>query len=463
MWPLGAPARKEQPAAAMPSEGHDRRRLPAAALVVVVLAAVVRMLVDIRNPPGVTQDSLVYLDLSPHAPLGPFSPTRPNGYPLVLRLLDVLPGAHLNAVTAVQHAAGIAVGAMVYLLAAWAGVRRGLALAAAGIVLADAHTVALEQSILAETFFTLTLVASVFLVVNGRTGAPAVAAGGLLLGVACTMRTVGLFAVPVWLAWLVLARFGRRGVLLGLAGVVVPVVAYSTMHAVQGAGFSLVGSDGWYLYARVATIADCTGADVPPETRPLCQGPRSRPFEFYLYDPASPAYQLFYGRGMDLEEAVTPENNRLLRRFSLAVIRAHPVSFAASVSKEFLRYLRPAQAQNELRLWSTPGTLLSWYERWMHLVWWMVVGALLAGMAVIAVGRRAKEAALLVGMAAALILGAATTSGFNNRYLVPTLPLLAAAGALAADEALTWWRSRAARRSSREAPSGDARPHPAAR
>ncbi|HEX2118573.1 MAG TPA: phospholipid carrier-dependent glycosyltransferase, partial [Acidimicrobiales bacterium] len=404
---MGAPARKEQPAAAMPSEGHDRRRLPAGALVVVVLAAVVRMLVDIRNPPGVTQDSLVYLDLSPHAPLGPFSPTRPNGYPFVLRLLDVLPGAHLNVVTAVQHAAGIAVAAMVYVLVVWAGVRRSLALAAAAIVLADAHTVALEQSILAETFFTLTLVASVFLVVNGRTGARAVAASGLLLGVACTMRTVGLFAVPVWLAWLVLARFGRRGVLVGLAGVAAPVVAYCTMHAVQGAGFSLVGSDGWYLYARVAPVADCSGADVPPETRPLCEGPRSRPFEFYLYDPASPAYQLFYGRGMDLEEAVTPENNRLLRRFSLAVIRAHPVSFAASVSTEFVRYLRPAQAQNELRLWSTPGTLLSWYERWIHLVWWMVAGALLAGMAVIAVGRRAQEAALLVGMAAALILGAA--------------------------------------------------------
>lgn len=463
MCPLGTRARREQPAAATPSQADDNRQLRTGALAVVVLAAVVRVLVDHRNPPGVTQDSLVYLDLSPHAPLGPFSPSRPNGYPLVLRLLDVLPGAHLDVVTAVQHAAGIAVGAMVYLLAVWAGVRRGLALAAAAIVLADAHTVALEQSILAETFFTLTLVASVFLVVNGRTGPPAVALSGLFLGMACTMRTVGLFAVPVWLAWLAWSRFGRRAVLAGLAGVAVPVVAYCTMHAVQGAGFSLVGSDGWYLYARVAPVADCAGARVPPETRPLCEGPRSRPFEFYLYDPASPAYQLFYGQGMDLEEAVTPENNRLLRQFSLAVIRAHPVSFAVSVGKEFLRYLGPASAQNELRLWSAPGTLLAAYERWVHLVWWMVGGALLAGVAVIAAGRRAREASLLVGMAAALILGAAATSGFNSRYLVPALPLLAATAALAADEALRWRRCRAGRRPSGEAPSGDAHPRPAAR
>ncbi|MDQ4068007.1 MAG: phospholipid carrier-dependent glycosyltransferase [Actinomycetota bacterium] len=433
-------------------------------LVLLALAGLLRLLVERRSIAGVTQDSLIYIRLTPHAPFAPFSPSRPSGYPLIMRLLGLLPGRDLlDIVTAAQHAAGVAVGAMVYLLSVRAGVRRSLALVAAGITLVDAHTVALEQVILAETFFTLTLVASVFLVVNGRFGTPAVAASGLLLGLACLIRTVGLFVVPVWLAWVVLGRFGRRAVLAGLAGVVVPVLAYCTLHAAEGAGFSIVQSDGWYLYAKVAPVADCAGASIPEETRPLCAGARGMPFEFYLYDAASPPFRLFHGgRGMDLEEAVTPHNNRLLRQFSLGVIRAHPVPFLREVVKEFVRYLGPTTAQNELSLYPEEGSVLAWYERTFHLDWWMVVAAFAGGVALVIVGRRSREAGLLVGTAAALVLGAAATSGFNSRYLLPALPLLAPTLTLALEEASGWYRSRR-ERVSRAGPSGGGRRRPGAR
>ena len=432
-------------------------------LVLLGLAALLRLLIERRSVAGITQDSLIYLRLTPHAPFAPFSPSRPSGYPLIMRLLGLLPGREVDIGTAAQHAAGLAVGAMVYLLSVRAGVRRSLALVAAGITLVDAYTVALEQVILAETFFTLTLVASVFLVVNGRFGTPAVAASGLLLALACLIRTVGLFVVPVWLGWVVLGRFGRRAVLAGLAGFVVPVLAYCTLHAAEGAGFSIVQSDGWYLYAKVAPILDCTGASIPAETRPLCTGPRGRSFEFYLYDAASPAFQLFHGgRGMDLEQAVTRHNNRLLRQFSLGVIRAHPLPFLGAVVKEFLRYLGPTTAQNELSLYPEQGSVLAWYERTFHLDWWLVAAAFAGGSVLVVLGRREREAAMLIGTAAALVLGAATTSGFNSRYLVPALPLMAPTLTLALDEASRWYRSRA-ERVSREGPSGDGPRRPAAR
>lgn len=416
----------------------DRRHI--GATVVLVLAAVLRVLVDRRNPPGVTQDSLVYLDLMPHAPFAPFSPTRPSGYPVVLRLLDALPGSHLDLVTALQHAAGLAVGAMVYLLGVRARVRRGLALAAAALVVIDARVVASEQAVLAETMSTLAVVGSLFLAARRQPSAPAVAASGLLLGVACTMRTVVLFVIPVWLAWLVLGRFGRRVVLAGVAGVVLPVLGYGSMHAAQDAGFSLVSADGWYLYAKVAPVADCDGADIPPETRLLCAGPQARPFEFYLYDPGSPAYTLANAPpGADLEQIVTRENNRLLRSFSIAVIRAHPARFGQEVLADVIRYLGPTGVQNELKLYAEPGTVLAWYERWVHVPWWLVAPTVLAGLVLLFVDR---QVALLMGTALALVVGAAATSGFNNRYLIPVLPILAVVGALAADEAVVWWRSR---------------------
>ena len=83
----------------------------------------------------------------------------------------------------------------------------------AAIVLLDSYAIALEQHVLAEAFFTLALVAAVFLVLAQREPSTfAIGAGGLLLGASATMRTAALFAVPVWLLYVFLARFGWRAV-----------------------------------------------------------------------------------------------------------------------------------------------------------------------------------------------------------------------------------------------------------
>lgn len=408
------------------------------------LAGALRAAIDRGAAPAVYQDSLVYLRAAPHAPLAPYSPTRPSGYPLVLRMLGHLPGAQLDTVTAVQHLTGLGVGVLVYLIVTAAGGRRWLAVVAAALVLAEAFTIALEQSILAETTFTALLAASGALTLSpSRSGWPRVA-GGLLLGAACTVRSVGVFAVPVWAAWVILAKPGPRVVAGAMAAVAAPVLGYATVHAAQGAGFSLQGSDGWFLYAKVGPIASCDAVAVEREALALCDRPEDaaqRSFEFFLYEGASPAYRAFHGgTAVYLEDAVTPQNNRVLRRFSLDVIEGRPRAFLGLVGREVLRYLGPWTAPTELSLYGRPGTALAAFERWFHLRWWMVTGPLVAGGALAMVGRRARELGLLVGLPAALIVGAAATSGFNGRYLLPAVPLLAAAGALVAEEALRWQR-----------------------
>ncbi|MDQ2825475.1 MAG: hypothetical protein M3Y04_00660, partial [Actinomycetota bacterium] len=235
----------------------------------------------------------------------------------------------------------------------------------------------------------------------------------------------------------------------GMAAVALPVLGYCTLHAWDGAGFSLQGSDGWFLYAKVGPIADCRGASIPARAAPLCVDPEParKPFEFYLYEGGSPAYKLFHGgKAVYLEDAITPENNRVLRQFSVAVIAAHPGSFVRLVSRELLRYLGPSTAQSELSLYGQPGTALHWYEHWLHMRWWVLTGALAGSIAWLVWDGGPRELGLLVGLSVALILGAAATSGFNSRYLVPTFPLVVGAGALAVEGALRSWQGRARRR-----------------
>jgi hypothetical protein len=168
--------------------------------VVLALAVAVRAGVAIAYRPAIFfGDSWAYLDLAYNgSPVG-LAPDRPSGYPLLIDLLS-LTGRSLVAITTVQHLAGLVVGVLVYALLLRLGLPRLLAAAAAAVALLDGYAIALEQQILAETFFALALTASMYLAV-GRRGPAALAASGLLLAAAATMRTVALFAIPVWVVY----------------------------------------------------------------------------------------------------------------------------------------------------------------------------------------------------------------------------------------------------------------------
>ena len=454
-------------------------------LAVLAAAAMLRVGVALAYRPGLFFiDSWGYLDVALRAdPVG-FAPERPSGYPLLLNLL-FLPGRSIALVTAVQHLAGLATGVLAYILLLRLGARRGIAAAAAGVVLFDSYAVALEQHLLTEAFFGLTLLSAGYTAIVSR-GALGLALSGSLLGVAITMRTAGLFALPVWLVYLAWSRRGLGPSAAGAAALLVLVCGYAALHArgdptrhANPNTFSLTEMDGWYLYAKTAGIADCDGAEIPARARPLCQPPqeRSRDAEFYLFNTASPAKQLV---GHDRSGARQIEDNRMLRRFSLAIVRERPWAYAELVARDSASILTPGGRGVDVTVrlpragagldggraplpcaecdgvhgepvnervrdeyepgyeprvhW--PAGLLVAYQDWLHTPRWLM-GALALLVALCAVLSltplrhrlaRRRETFLLGGIAIAVVVGSAATANPSVRFLVPMAPLLLCGG-----------------------------------
>lgn len=302
-------------------------------LVVLGLGAALRIAVAVAYHPGLFfSDSWSYarLAFSPG-----FAPDRPSGYPLVIALLS-LPGRNLGVITAAQHIAGLVTGALVYVVLVRLRVNRYLAAGAAAIVLLDLYAISLEQFVMAEAFFTVALMASFFLAMRRESGAAAIAISGVLLAGAATMRSIALFAVPVWLVYLLWTRHGARRVLLaGAAGVVLPLVLYASVHAAAGKGFGFTQVGGWALYSRVAAFADCDKSPVPADTRGLCQDASERggPPSQYGWSAESPANRLYGGRRI--------YGNGRLRAFGSTVLRHQTGDYVEAVVGDFLRFFRP--------------------------------------------------------------------------------------------------------------------------
>ena len=170
------------------------------------LATGLRVAVAIPYRPALFDaDSWDYLNMAYTAFPAGGSATRPSGYPVVIRALSVA-GRHLAVITTAQHLAGLAVGALVYLMLTRRGVSRRLAAAAAGVVLLDLYAITLEQTILTEAFFTLALFASVYIAICAAPTSPALLLRGGLLAAASLMRVAGTFAFPAWFLYLVWRR-----------------------------------------------------------------------------------------------------------------------------------------------------------------------------------------------------------------------------------------------------------------
>ncbi len=411
-------------------------------------------------------DSYEYLALATNDPIG-VSAKRPSGYPLLLKLFS-LDGRSVATVTLVQHLAGIVTGALVYGLLVKLGVRRWVALAAAAVVLLDGYAVALEHFILAEAFFTLALTAASFLAIGERRGPASLAASGALLAAAVLMRPVALFAVPFWAAYLLLKRFDRRALALAALALVLPLVAYASAFKVKSGEFGLTQADGWFLYARVAEIADCRGVSLEREARPLCErspGAGGRRVGYYLWDARSPARRLFGPiRDPGSRQART---NGVLRGFGVDIIAARPGRYAGMVAEDVLRYFEPgvmsvgnsdqglklalpvsgkplAPGQRGTNTMPTrPGTFAHQVRRYQdlfHTPRWLLgpVFVLTLLVVVVAAFRRfraslphAREVMFLAGASLAMLVGAVATSEFIVRYLIPIVPLLISAGVLA--------------------------------
>jgi hypothetical protein len=472
------------------------RKLPALArehlgiVVVVAVAGILRLAAALSYRPALlSKDSWGYLDTALRTdPVG-FAPERPSGYPLALRAL-LLPGDSLALVTTVQHLLGLASGVLTYALLVRLSVPRAVAAAAAAFILFDTYAIALEQHLLSEPMFEFALLSSAFLAISARR-APGLAISGALLGVAATLRTAGLFAVPIWLLYLVWSRRGPRAIAAAVVPLCLVVVGYGALHArgdptrdANPGTLSLTEMDGWFLYAKTAAIADCDGADIPRRARPLCQAPaeRSRDADFYLFNSASPAKQLV---GHHRSGPGQISDNRMLRDFALGIIRKQPQEYARIVADDVatiftpggrgvdvtIRLPRPGsrladggRAPLECRECDAvdsepvdrpirdeyqpgyeprvrwPAQFLATLQDWSHTPRWLMglfalATVLSAALSLTPLRNRLehrREVVLLGGMALAVVVGSAAVANPVVRFLVPVVPLLTAAAFTAA-------------------------------
>ncbi|MEA2398045.1 MAG: hypothetical protein QOK25_1601 [Thermoleophilaceae bacterium] len=426
----------------------------------VAAAAVVRITVALTHRPALfIPDSWTYLMhaySSPH-----FGGVRPVGYSLALRALSLISGHSLLAVTTLQHLTGIATGVTVYALLIRRRVPRALATLAAGIALLEGYTIGLEQTILPEAFVAIAVFGSAYLLITSRRPSVLVLAG-LLLAAAVTMRTAAAFMIPVWIAYAVYRL--RRSLTLAapVAGLVLALVAFAAVNAEKTGHFGWTNSDGWFLYGRVGSIADCTKFSPPSGTRRLCEspGPSNRSPGYFVWDQRSPANRAF-------GTTDAPGSSTLLRRFGLAVIRGRPLAYAELVSRDLLHYFElnalATPSDHVMTLRGQPATAGPFfnsavaaryfpgfrprahtyasaaraYVSAIHFPGPLLALLLLAPLALIPLrlrGRQLRHAAevfLLTGGAAAMLVGATATSAFVVRYLMPTLPLFLAGAALA--------------------------------
>jgi hypothetical protein len=441
-----------------------RRHWPFA--LVLAGGALLRIACEIAYRPALLySDSWGYLAMANGSGIVSFAPLRPSGYPLVLKVLG-LAGNGLVATTLLQHMAGLAVAVLVYAACRALNVRRSLATAAGALVALDAWAVALEQYVLAEAFFGLLLTAAVWASLVGRryTMDIALAVAGLCLAAAALMRPVALFAIPAWILWIAWIKPGRRAVAAGLATLLVPLLVYSLAHQNVTGTFGLTQAEGWFLYGRVGTIANCDGIDVEREARKICRTdpPSDEGQSFFMFNRRSPAKVAFGGISADSKRQA--HTNRVLRHFALQVIEERPGEYAKLVLGDFFKYFRPGpralhredatvefprtarirfdDRRIRRRLFprldthaSAPAGALRSYGKVFHTSRPLV--ALLTLLSLVALGLaaksrdpRAKSIFLPLGMALFVLLGAAASAGFALRYLVPLVSLFAIAATL---------------------------------
>jgi hypothetical protein len=276
-------------------------------------------------------------------------PFRPAGYPLFLRIIRyTVP--ELSAVIAIQHLLGLATAGLIYLVVRRLTGRRWLPALPAALVALSGDQLLLEHSILTESLYTFLVTAGLcgllYAVIDGRRALPLLAGGGLALGVATTVRPVGIPLVLFAGAWLLLALGGSlRQRLLRTAVAGVPALGVVLFYVVvQGALTGTWGvspASGWALYTRVAPIADCHDFDPPKGTDVLCEskpsfapGGQGRP---------GPGFYQFVG-GPAIDHFGNPFSTGLrgsgtMGRFARAVVLHQPLDYSREVGRDMLRYI----------------------------------------------------------------------------------------------------------------------------
>ncbi len=263
--------------------------------------------------------------------------SKTTGYSLFLRALE--PFHSLTLVAGVQHLMGLGVAVMIYVLLRRAGVSQRWSTAATLPVLLDGFVIEDEHMVMAEALFTFLLMAAMVLILwRVRVSWPVALLAGLLVGYAVDVRSEGLPVLvlfPVALlvrglrqdgAWRWRNWSGWLAAVVLAIGCAAPVVGYATWFHSWTGTYSLTRADGFYLWARVSSFAECSVIKPPANELKICPtgSPSSRtpPGDYVWHAPQ--VHDIAGG-------PVSAANDKLLRDFALRAVEAQPLGYLHSV------------------------------------------------------------------------------------------------------------------------------------
>jgi hypothetical protein len=299
-------------------------------------------------------DSYVYLGaaLRPQPNL-----SKVTGYSFFLRLL--LPFHSFTLVTGVQHVMGLLVAVMIYVLLRRNGVSKLWSTIATLPQLLDGYIIESEHLVMTETVFTfLLMIALLLLLWRPRPRWWTAAVAGLLVGAATVVRTDGeimLAVLPLFLllrgwSWKTLRGWGIA--IVFTAGMLIPFGAYSNWFHTRYSQYdvpvySTTLSQGFYVWGRVSSFADCavikpTGEEaVVCPTQPIVD--RDPPGNYIWHAPyvhadmdAICTVTEKNGKTSKLCGPVSPAGNKVLTDFAVKAVLAQPLDYAKTVVKDVL-------------------------------------------------------------------------------------------------------------------------------
>ena len=298
-------------------------------LATALLAAglVLRVLAQFAYRPALFLDAQRYLDNA--------YGNDPVGYEGPLRA--ILAVGNFDAVVAVQHALGMAMAVVIYLLLLRRGAPRWLAALAMAPVLLDAYQLQDEQTIMPGTFFQALIVAGLAVLLwQDRPGWRRTAAGGIVLGTSAIVAQVGESLLLPAVIYLLVAGGGwRRAVSRAAvlcAGFALPILGYCTGSYLLTGSFFLSHTGVTSVYGRMAAAADCATLKLPSAERAMCpdkvqqaRGPDW--LEFAQGSPVRPYYS-------DLPRATV---DKLISDFNRRVLTQQPLRVLAAYSRDVVK------------------------------------------------------------------------------------------------------------------------------
>jgi Dolichyl-phosphate-mannose-protein mannosyltransferase len=268
----------------------------------------------------------------------------PVGYKVPLKL--VLSFGDLGTVAAFQHLCGLIMAVLIYVLLQRRGVNRWLAALAMAPILLDGYELQAEQTIMPDVIFlTMIVVAFAVLLWKPRASWTMAISTGLILGLAVTIREVGLFLIVPALLYLIFTRGNwPREELVGkgfamVVAFIVPVFVYAGYADATTGNFTL--STKGSAAGRMAEAVDCKTIKLPADVRPLCPTPAEQKEspDWFAHAAASP---LLHINGVSAAKQAV-----LLSEFDHAVETQQPLRVAGAILRDSIRLFEVDRTSSE--------------------------------------------------------------------------------------------------------------------